>query len=103
MVEVTDSPSVLLNGMAGSRLPIVVAHGEGRAEFRDARHLDRVKPQVALRLPGERRRHRRALPGESERLTRRYHRADNKGRAGDRHNAPSGEAVSRLAVFLEAG
>ena len=49
MVEVTDCPSVLLNGMAGSRLPIVVAHGEGRAEFRDARHLDRVKPQVALR------------------------------------------------------
>jgi phosphoribosylformylglycinamidine synthase len=32
LVEVLDSPSVLLRGMAGARLPIVVAHGEGRAE-----------------------------------------------------------------------
>src|SRR5690606_5902044 len=32
-VEILDSPSVLLAGMAGSRLPIVVAHGEGRAEY----------------------------------------------------------------------
>ena len=35
MVEVTDSSSVLLRGMAGSRLPIPVAHGEGRAMFAD--------------------------------------------------------------------
>ena len=33
MIEVLESPSVLLRGMAGARLPIVVAHGEGRAEF----------------------------------------------------------------------
>jgi len=33
MVEVQDSPSILLAGMEGSRLPIAVAHGEGRAEF----------------------------------------------------------------------
>jgi phosphoribosylformylglycinamidine synthase len=32
-VEVLDSPSVLLKGMQGSRIPIAVAHGEGRAEF----------------------------------------------------------------------
>jgi phosphoribosylformylglycinamidine synthase len=32
-VEVLDSPSVLLAGMAGSRLPIVVSHGEGRADW----------------------------------------------------------------------
>ncbi len=39
-VEILESPSVLLAGMAGSRLPIVVAHGEGRAEFASdaARH-----------------------------------------------------------------
>ncbi|HET8732061.1 MAG TPA: phosphoribosylformylglycinamidine synthase [Moraxellaceae bacterium] len=30
MVEVKSSPSVLLAGMAGSRMPIAVAHGEGR-------------------------------------------------------------------------
>ncbi|WP_100278782.1 phosphoribosylformylglycinamidine synthase [Mariprofundus aestuarium] len=32
-VEVLESPSIFLNGMAGSRLPLVVAHGEGRVEF----------------------------------------------------------------------
>ena len=34
MVEVMDSPSLLLAGMQGSRMPIAVAHGEGRAEYR---------------------------------------------------------------------
>jgi phosphoribosylformylglycinamidine synthase len=30
MVEVVESPSILFAGMAGSRIPIVTAHGEGR-------------------------------------------------------------------------
>jgi phosphoribosylformylglycinamidine synthase len=50
MVEVADSPSVLLNGMAGSRLPIVVAHGEGRAELRSGGQPDLLQQQVALRF-----------------------------------------------------
>ncbi|MDO5289758.1 MAG: phosphoribosylformylglycinamidine synthase [Pseudomonadota bacterium] len=33
LVEVLDSPSLFLQGMAGSRLPIAVAHGEGFANF----------------------------------------------------------------------
>jgi len=33
LVEIVPSASVLLAGMAGSRIPIVTAHGEGRAEF----------------------------------------------------------------------
>ena len=33
MVEVTESPSILFAGMAGSRMPIATAHGEGRAAF----------------------------------------------------------------------
>ena len=32
-VEVLHSPSLFFTGMAGSRLPIAVAHGEGRADF----------------------------------------------------------------------
>jgi phosphoribosylformylglycinamidine synthase len=36
LVRVEQSPSVLLSGMAGSLLPIAVAHGEGRAEFASA-------------------------------------------------------------------
>jgi phosphoribosylformylglycinamidine synthase len=33
LVEVLDSPSLFLSGMAGSRIPIAVSHGEGRADF----------------------------------------------------------------------
>ena len=40
-VELLESPSVLLQGMAGSRLPVAVAHGEGRALFAEG-DLDRA-------------------------------------------------------------
>jgi len=33
LVEVADSPSILFRGMAGSRVPVATAHGEGRASF----------------------------------------------------------------------
>jgi len=33
MVEILESPSLFFSGMAGSRMPIAVAHGEGYAEF----------------------------------------------------------------------
>ena len=32
-VEVLDSPSIFFKGMAGTRLPVAVAHGEGYADF----------------------------------------------------------------------
>lgn len=32
-VRINESPSILLKGMAGSKLPVPVAHGEGRAVF----------------------------------------------------------------------
>jgi phosphoribosylformylglycinamidine synthase len=38
LVEILDSPSVLLAGMAGSRLPVAISHGEGRAEFASDAH-----------------------------------------------------------------
>ncbi len=47
MVEIPQSPSLFFNGMAGSRLPVVVSHGEGRAVFADARA--QAAGQVALR------------------------------------------------------
>ncbi len=51
MVEVMKSPSLFLQGMEGSRMPIAVAHGEGRAEFRSGQTPEEVlrKQQVALR------------------------------------------------------
>ncbi len=45
MVEVLESPSIFFAGMAGSRLPIVVSHGEGYANFArrgDAAHVVRA-------------------------------------------------------------
>ena len=48
-VEIGDTPSLLLQGMAGSRLPIAVAHGEGRAEFRDQAHLASARDLTSLR------------------------------------------------------
>ncbi len=51
LVEILDTPSILLRGMAGSRLPIAVAHGEGRAEFesREQAQLVLDSGHVALR------------------------------------------------------
>jgi phosphoribosylformylglycinamidine synthase len=39
LVEVLPTPSLFFAGMAGSVLPIAVAHGEGRAEFADGAAL----------------------------------------------------------------
>ena len=33
MVEVPESPSIFFQGMAGSQMPIAIAHGEGFADF----------------------------------------------------------------------
>ncbi|HEX7082085.1 MAG TPA: phosphoribosylformylglycinamidine synthase [Gammaproteobacteria bacterium] len=41
MVRIEPSPSILLRGMVGSELPIVTSHGEGRAAFAAAEHLER--------------------------------------------------------------
>jgi len=49
MVEVQESSSVLLDGMAGSRVPIAVAHGEGRAEFASADAISAASSEVAIR------------------------------------------------------
>ncbi len=48
MVEVVESPSLFFKGMAGSRMPIATAHGEGRAEFASA--ADQQAALVALRF-----------------------------------------------------
>ena len=50
MVEVPRSPSLFFEGMAGSRMPIAVAHGEGFAEFRDAAQMSAARKLVALRF-----------------------------------------------------
>jgi len=49
-VEIQETPSILLQGMQGSCIPIAVAHGEGRAEFHDQAHMESAQQQmVAMR------------------------------------------------------
>lgn len=52
LVEVTASSSKFMQGMAGSRMPIAVSHGEGHVEVRDAAHLAQIEHSnlVALRF-----------------------------------------------------
>jgi phosphoribosylformylglycinamidine synthase len=40
-LQIEQSPSILFRGMAGSVIPIVVSHGEGFTEFRDAAAAER--------------------------------------------------------------
>jgi phosphoribosylformylglycinamidine synthase len=47
LLEVAQSPSIFLRGMEGSRIPVAVAHGEGRAVFANA--VDQAAVDVALR------------------------------------------------------
>jgi phosphoribosylformylglycinamidine synthase len=51
LVEVQKSDSVFFDGMAGSRMPIAVSHGEGRVEVRDDAHLAAIEQSgtVAVR------------------------------------------------------
>lgn len=49
LVEVVESPSLFLQGMAGSRLPIATSHGEGRAVFADDTARYTSSYTVALR------------------------------------------------------
>jgi len=51
MVEIVESESILFSGMAQSRLPIVVAHGEGRVQFERTADRDRLcqSSRVSLR------------------------------------------------------
>ena len=50
LTEILPSPSVLLAGMEGSRIPVVVAHGEGRAEFAGGGGPDELGGSIAMRF-----------------------------------------------------
>ena len=46
LVAIPENPSLFMSGMAGSIMPIAVAHGEGRAEF--VTHKDQQDIKIAL-------------------------------------------------------
>jgi phosphoribosylformylglycinamidine synthase len=84
MVEVPQSPSIFFAGMAGSRMPVVVSHGEGRARFAAA--------SSAQAASGAR----DALPAL------RY--IDNRGRIAQRHPAnPNGSPDGLAGVTTPDG
>ena len=47
-MEITPSPSLFFEGMAGSRIPVATAHGEGRAVFDSPEHMKNAL--VAMRF-----------------------------------------------------
>jgi phosphoribosylformylglycinamidine synthase len=47
-VGISASPSLFLAGMAGSRMPVVVAHGEGRAQFDEPAAIEAARPLIAM-------------------------------------------------------
>jgi len=50
MAEVPASPSAFMEGMAGSRMPIAVAHGEGRVEFPAGTSADQLSDSELIAL-----------------------------------------------------
>ncbi len=50
MVEVLESPSLFFSGMAGSLMPIAVAHGEGFAEFSSQSAVNSVLEQKLVTM-----------------------------------------------------
>nr|VFJ95076.1 MAG: phosphoribosylformylglycinamidine synthase [Candidatus Kentron sp. LFY] len=88
LCEVLPSPSLLLTGMAGARLPIVVAHGEGLAEF-SASNSEAGNQGSAGEGKGNLDDPRSAIPGDPRGTCLRY--VDNRGNATERYPAnPNG-------------
>ncbi len=80
MVRVDESPSAFFTGMAGSRFPLAVAHGEGRAVFGAAADSAALGSRIPLRY------------------------ADNRGGIADSYPAnPNGSAEGVAAVCNEDG
>ena len=50
MVEIAATPSLFFSGMAGSQLPIAVAHGEGRAEYASAADEKAARAGIVMRF-----------------------------------------------------
>ena len=101
LVEIVPSPSVLLAGMAGSRLPIVTAHGEGRAEFASPSELARVRRAAhGDAFHHERRRGRESVSRQSERLAERHRGFVECRRPRDDHDAAPRARVPHGAALV---
>ena len=100
-VEIEPTRSVLLSGMKGSRLPIAVAHGEGRVEFPEG-GFERLSAnrQLGLRYVDNRGQAAGQLPVQPERLGRGSGRGDQRRRTRHHHDAAPGAGLPQRAAFL---
>jgi hypothetical protein len=90
--------------MAGSVMPIVVSHGEGRAEFRDEEHERAcVEAELVWLRYLDNRGRRDRLSGQSQRFAGRDRRPDLGRRPRDHRHAAPGAGVPERAAFLAAG
>ena len=103
LVEVLESPSILTAGMAGSRVPIAVAHGEGFADF-SARGDSGAVARVARFVdhhgaPGD------VIPVQPQRFSRRADRGDDARRPvhGDDAAPRAGRAQRPDVVDVRPG
>lgn len=104
MVEVLDNPttpSVFLHGMAGSKLPIAVAHGEGRASFTPSTTFD--QNLVSLRYVDNHLQPTAKIPVQSERESRGDNRRQDTGWEGVGADAASGADGARRGGQLDSG
>jgi phosphoribosylformylglycinamidine synthase len=102
-VEVLDSPSLFFAGMAGTRLPIAVAHGEGYANFahrgnHGGHHTGWPGRHALYRplWPAH-----RNLPAQPQRQPRRADRGDHGGRPLHGHDAAPRARVPQRANELD--
>lgn len=49
-LEILESPSIMLQGMQGSILPVAMAHGEGRVQFASAEQQVKAQQQLVARF-----------------------------------------------------
>ncbi len=105
MVQVQESSSIFLQGMAGSRLPIAIARWRRPCGVRVGGSVARGRP-FRLRVAAFRRQPRqghRSLPGQPQRVAARHHRAEQPRRPGHHHDAAPRAGVPRRAEFLASG
>ena len=103
LAEIVRSPSLFFHGMEGTRLPVATAHGEGRAEFRDAAHLASAQPLVALRYVDHRGDRDRSVSLQPERLAAGHHRAHQRRRPLHDPDAASRARLAQRADVVASG
>ena len=95
----SQSPSIFFSGMAGSRIPIAVAHGEGFADF--SQRGDATKVHAALRFVDHHGRPTEAYPAQPERQPGRPDRGDDGRRPLHRADAAPRARVPQRADELD--